>query len=250
MSGFYVGKVALVTGGGSGIGRASARAFAAAGAAVAVVDFDGDAAERTAGLIEADGGRALAIAADVADAGQAAAAVATVLDRLGRLDAAHNNAGITGERLPTQDISVEQWHRTLDVNLTGVWNFMRAEIPAMLAGGGGAIVNTSSASGLVGTADLAAYSASKFGVIGLTRSAAVELGSRNIRVNAICPGLVDTPMLAAFGAQNPDWLEKAPIRGGRMAQPEEMAAAVVWLCSDAASYVNGVALPVDAAAIA
>jgi NAD(P)-dependent dehydrogenase (short-subunit alcohol dehydrogenase family) len=250
MSEYYAGRVAMVTGAGSGIGRASAVAFAAAGAAVTVVDVDADAAAATVEMVESTGGRGLAVVADVADPEAVDGAVAATVERFGRLDAAHNNAGITGERLPTHDISVEQWRRTLDVNLTGVWLCMRAQIPAMLAGGGGAIVNTSSGSGLVGTADLSAYSASKFGIIGLTRSAAVELGDRGIRVNAICPGFVGTPMLLAFAEQNPDWLAERAIRGGRMARPDEMAAAVLWLCSDAASYINGVALPVDAAALA
>ena len=250
MSEYYTGKVAMVTGAGSGIGRASALAFAAAGAAVTVVDTVAEAAEQTVAMIGSANGQGVAVVADVADPDAMESAVATTLERFGRLDAAHNNAGITGERLRTEEISVEQWRRTIDVNLTGVWLCMRAQIPAMLASGGGAIVNTSSGSGLVGTADLSAYSASKFGIIGLTRSAAVELGDRGIRVNAICPGLVGTPMLMAFAEENPDWLAGRAIRGGRMARPDEIAAAAVWLCSDGASYVNGVALPVDAAAIA
>jgi len=246
----FAGRVALVTGAGSGIGRASALAFATAGASVGVVDIDLAAARETVARIEAGGrGEGLAVEADVADPASVDSAVRAVVERFGALHVAHNNAGITGQRLPSHELSYEQWQRTIDVNLTGVWLCMRAEIPAMVASGGGAIVNTSSGSGLVGTADLAAYSASKFGIIGLTRSSAVELGGV-VRVNAICPGLVGTAMWEAFEAANPDWLANRPIRGGRVARPDEIAAAVLWLCSDAASYVNGVALPVDAGALA
>jgi NAD(P)-dependent dehydrogenase (short-subunit alcohol dehydrogenase family) len=168
----------------------------------------------------------------------------------GGLDFAHNNAGITGERTLVHETSPEDWQRILDVNLTGIWNCLRHQIPVMLAAGGGAIVNTSSAAGLTGTPELSAYSASKFGVIGLTRSVAVEYAAEGIRVNAVCPGLVATPMLAAFTEANPDWLTGLNLPQGRMADPDDIAAAVFWLCSPDSGHVNGVALPVDGGVMA
>lgn len=246
------GRVALVTGGGTGIGRASAVGFAIAGAAVVVADVADDAARETVAIIEEGGGKGLAVHADVTDEDAVVAMVAAAMDTFGRLDFAHNNAGMSGAPAGIVDISREQWDATIALNLTGVWLCMRHEIPAMLKTGGGAIVNTSSGAGLVGFAGLPAYVASKHGVIGLTRSAALEFGHRGLRVNAICPGTTRTPMIEGFIGGDAG-LERmlssaAPI--GRMATPEEIAAAAVWLCSDAASYVNGAALPVDAGATA
>jgi NAD(P)-dependent dehydrogenase (short-subunit alcohol dehydrogenase family) len=176
--------------------------------------------------------------------------VQVTVAEFGGLDYAHNNAGITGKRTLVHQTSPEDWQRILDVNLTGIWNCLRHQIPVMLAAGGGAIVNTSSAAGLTGTPELSAYSASKFGVIGLTRSVAVEYAAEGIRVNAVCPGLVATPMLAAFTEANPDWLTGLHLPQGRMADPDDIAAAVVWLCSPDAGHVNGIAMPVDGGVMA
>lgn len=246
------GRVALVTGGGTGIGRAAAIAFAGEGAHVVVADVADEAAAETVALITAAGGDAIAVHADVTDDADVAAMVAAAVDRFGRLDFAHNNAGMSGAPAGVVELSREQWDRTVALNLTSVWLSMKHEIPAMLETGGGAIVNTASGAGLVGFPALPAYVATKHGVIGLTKSAGLEYVRRGIRVNAVCPGTTRTPMIEAFIGGN-EQLEKmmsnaAPI--ARMAAPEEIAAAVVWLCSDAASYVNAVALPVDAGAVA
>ena len=247
------GKVALVTGAGTGIGRASARAFAAAGASVVVADVADDAAEETVRLIVEAGGEAVRVHADVTDDAQVEAMVRAAVDGFGRLDYAHNNAGMSGAPAGVVELDRDQWDRTVALNLTSVWMSMKHEIPAMLASGdGGAIVNTSSGAGLVGFPALPAYVATKHGVLGLTKSAALEYVRRGIRVNAVCPGTTRTPMIESFMAGD-EAMERllaqaSPI--GRMATPEEIAAAVVWLCSDAASYVTGVALPVDAGAVA
>src|SRR4051794_8156988 len=249
----YDGKVALVTGAGSGIGRASATAFAAAGASVAVIDRDEEAGRETVATIEAQNpGAAQFFRCDVADEDDVAATVAAVVDAFGRLDAAHNNAGISPMTGGIVECEREVWDRILAVNLTGVWLGMKYEIPAMLATGGGAIVNTSSGAGLVGVAGLPAYVASKHGVVGLTKSAAIEYATRGVRVNAVCPGSTRTPMLEAFMGGDPG-MEKMMIAGApqhRLASADEIAAAVVWLCSDAASFVTGVALPVDGGSVA
>jgi len=248
----FAGKVALVTGGGTGIGRASAVLFAQAGASVAVVDCAKDAAEETCALIGAAGGTALCVPADVTVADEVAAAVATVVDRFGGLDVAHNNAGTSGTPTTVADCSEAEWDRVLALNLKGVWLCMKYEIPELRRRGGGAVVNTSSGAGLIGFAGLPAYVASKHGVIGLTKSAALELAKSNIRVNAICPGTTVTPMIEQYIGGDPgtERAMRATCPNGRMAQPEEIAAAAVWLCSEAASYVSGVALPVDFGAVA
>src|SRR4051794_18738630 len=245
-------SVALVTGGGSGIGRASAMAFAARGDSVVVADIDAAAAGETVTLIEKDGGSALAIEVDVTVATDVAAMVATAVEHYGRLDYAHNNAGITGAYSSLADYDEADWNRVIAVNLTSVFLCMKHEVPAMLANGGGAIVNTSSGAGLVGFAGLPAYVASKHGVVGLTKSAAIEYARSGIRVNAVCPGSTRTPMLETFMGGDPA-MEKMMAAGApqhRLASPDEIAAAVVWLCSDAASFVTGVALPVDGGSVA
>jgi NAD(P)-dependent dehydrogenase (short-subunit alcohol dehydrogenase family) len=241
------GKVALVTGGASGIGRASARAFARAGAQVVVSDVAVQGGEETVELIRAENGVAAFIRADVSRGEQVEELVTATIARFGRLDCAHNNGGIEGELAATADCSEEDWRRVIDVNLTGVWLCLKYELAHML-GRGGAIVNTASVSGLKGFPPLLpAYVASKFGVVGLTRVTARQYARHGIRVNAVCPGAIDTPMLERIGegatrlgipmvAQNPS---------GRLGQPEEVAAAVVWLCSDAASFVTGHTLVVD-----
>lgn len=248
-------RVALVTGGASGIGRAAVLQFAASGAHVVVADVDdagGAAVVSEADALGPDAGRAVFVHTDVCSPDDTAAMVATAMDTFGRLDWALNNAGMSGAPGGIVDCPLDQWHRTLDLNLTSVLLSMRAEIPAMLAAGGGAIVNTASVAGLVGFPALPAYVASKHGVVGLTRSAALEFVRQGIRVNAVCPGNTRTPMLEAYIGGDPT-IEKMVMRGapiGRMATPDEIAAAAVWLCSDAAGYVNGVILPVDSGASA
>ena len=239
------GKVALVTGGAMGIGRTASQVFAREGARVVVVDIVVEEGEETTRLIKETGGDALFVRCDVTNAKDVEAMVKKTVDAYGCLDCAFNNAGIA---IPgsTAECSEEDWDRVLSVNLKGVWLCMKYEISQMLAQGGGAIVNTSSAGGLIGTPGIAAYTASKHGVVGLTRTAALELVTAGIRVNAVCPGSVPTPMLDPV-VNHPEMkamLEsKHPM--GRFATTEEVAEAVVWLCSDRASYVTGVAFPVD-----
>jgi NAD(P)-dependent dehydrogenase (short-subunit alcohol dehydrogenase family) len=245
------GKVALITGAASGIGAASALAFAAAGARVAACDRDLAGAEATAKLIAEAGGEAIAVAVDVTDADQTQAMVVRVVEAFGRLDCAHNNAGITGATAPLDKYAVSEWDKVVAVNLTGVFLCLRAEVPAMKSGGGGAVVNTASFSGLVAVPRIPAYVASKHGVVGLTKAAAVEFGRTGVRVNAVCPGSTRTPMVDGFTGGDPR-IEEAmaavsPMQ--RLADPEEIARTVVWLCSDEASFVNGHSLAVDGGAV-
>ena len=243
------GKVALVTGAASGIGRATALAFAASGAKVMVSDVSEDGGADTVAMIEQAGGEAAFQRCDVSQAGEVKALVAATVTRFGRLDYAHNNAGVNSMTRSEWDDEVWDW--AIGINLTGVMLCMREEIPVMLANGGGAIVNTSSINGLTGNASQPAYVASKHGVIGLTRMAALKHAKDNIRVNAICPGVIETAMTAAVAA-NPEI--KAIMEGmtpmGRMGRPEEIASAVVWMCSDQASFMTGHPLVVDGGAIA
>jgi NAD(P)-dependent dehydrogenase (short-subunit alcohol dehydrogenase family) len=238
-------KVALVTGGAMGIGKTTAQIFAREGARIVVVDIDAGGGEETARLIKEAGGDALFVRCDVTKAMEVKAAIKKTVDTYGRLDCAFNNAGI-GIPGTTVECSEEDWDRVLEVNLKGVWLCMKYELSQMLIQGGGVIVNTSSAGGLIGTPGIAAYTASKHGVVGLTRTAALEHVTAGIRVNAVCPGSVPTPMLDPV-VNHPEMkamLEsKHPM--GRFGTTEEIAEAVVWLCSDRASYVTGVAFPVD-----
>jgi NAD(P)-dependent dehydrogenase (short-subunit alcohol dehydrogenase family) len=246
------GKTALVTGGGSGIGRAAAIAFAKAGAHVVVADVDEDGGKESVALIEAIGGSGMFVKADVARAVEVAALVAGSVDAYGSLDYAFNNAGIQGELCPTAECSEENWDRITGINLKGVWLCMKYEIAQMLKQGGGAIVNNASNFGLVGSNGMPAYSAAKHGVIGLTKTAAIEYAQRGIRVNAVCPGPVQTPLVDKIVARQPEIVDAITSREpiGRMGQPGEIATAVLWLCSDEASFVIGSVLPVDGGYVA
>ncbi|ANH67277.1 SDR family oxidoreductase [Mitsuaria sp. 7] len=245
----FNGQVALVTGASSGLGLATAQAFAQSGAAVALVDRDAVRVAAAARTLTDAGHRAIAIVCDVSDEAQAKAAVEHTVSEFGRLDMAYNNAGILGPMCEMSEETVEGFDATQAVNLRGVWAFMKHELLQMKKQGSGAIVNCSSLGGLVGLSGRAAYHASKHGVIGLTKSAALDVASRGIRVNAVCPGCIETPMGDEIDpAAMTAFLKLQPI--GRMGRPEEVAAAVLWLCSPAASMVLGVALPVDGGFVA
>lgn len=245
----FAGKVALVTGASGGIGRASALAFAASGAKVMVSDVQDEKGGETVSLIEQAGGEAAYFRCDVSDEAQVAALVAATAKQFGRLDFAHNNAGIN--RPGSNEWGSDDWHLSLRVNLDSVMFGMREQIAAMLATGGGAIVNTASVNGLVGNPSQPGYCASKHGVIGLTRSAALKYAKEGIRVNAVCPGVVDTPMVEQI-AKIPQYRAamEAMTPMGRMAQPSEIANAVVWLCSEQASFITGHPLVIDGGATA
>jgi NAD(P)-dependent dehydrogenase (short-subunit alcohol dehydrogenase family) len=241
----FTGKVALVTGAGSGIGRASALTFAAHGAMVVVSDIATEGGEETVRCIVAAGGEATFIRADVSRAGDVAALVEATIARYGRLDCAHNNAGILGPLGSLLDCSDEAFDRIMAVNLRGIWHCLWAELPTMLKQGGGAIVNTASGAGLHGNHLMAAYSASKHGVVALTRSAAQEFAGRGIRINAVCPAAIETPMVEQAFTEELKAATAARYPMGRLGKTEEVAWAAVWLCSAAASFITGVALPVD-----
>ena len=247
----FEGKVILVTGGASGLGEAASAQLVARGAHVLVADLDAERGQAVVDRIAVDGGRAAFQPTDVTREADVAAAVAAAVDTFGRLDGAINNAGTTGPAASTADYSLEDWNRVLALNLTGVFLGLKHEIPAMVARGGGAIVNTSSGAGLVGFAGLPAYVASKHGVLGLTRAAALEYVKAGVRINAVCPGSARTPMLEGFMGGDPA-LERAMANSapiGRLARPVEIAEAMVWLLSDAASFVVGHALAVDGGAV-
>ena len=245
-------KVALVTGSGSGIGRASALTFAREGAKVVVSDVVVEAGKETVQLIKNADGEAVFIKADVAQVSDVEALIAKAVEAYGRLDCAHNNAGIEGNSAKVADYDEADWDRVIAINLTGVWLCMKYEIPQMLQQGSGAIVNTSSVAGLLGFRTGSAYVASKHGVLGLTKTAALEYAKSGIRVNAVCPGAVDTPMMGRITDHRPHRAAKMaagePV--GRMGTPQEIAEAVVWLCSDAASFVTGHPMTVDGGLVA
>lgn len=245
-------KVALVTGGGGGIGGATALAFASEGAKVAVVDLDGAAAERVAEAIRGQGGQAIAVQTDVSQGAEVEAMVSTVVDKLGGLDVAFNNAGIDMEHEPIALASEETFDKLMSVNVKGVWLCMKHQILHMLDHGGGAIVNTSSIGGIIGAPRQPIYGTTKHAVLGMTKAAAVEYGRKGIRVNAVCPGVIRTEMTERAVARDPRrqaHIDRAhPI--GRMGEPEDIAKAVLYLCSDDASFVLGHPLMVDGGFIA
>jgi NAD(P)-dependent dehydrogenase (short-subunit alcohol dehydrogenase family) len=243
----YNGKVALVTGASSGMGLATAQAFAESGAAVVLADIDEEALRTATDGLTASGHQALGVACDVSDEDQVAAMVERTIATYGRLDMAFNNAGIMVPAVETADASGDDYDRLDSVNLRGVWSCMKYELRHMREQGSGAIVNCSSLGGLVGGPGRAIYHATKHGVIGLTKSAALEYAARGIRINAVCPGTIETAMVAEMmtteSISREDFRSDIPI--DRLGQPEEIAAAVLWLCSPGASFVVGVALPVD-----
>lgn len=243
----FTGKVAFVTGATSGIGRATALAFAKAGAAVTVADVSEEGNLETARLIEEAGGRVLAVRCDVSKAEDVKAALDRTIQTFGKLDFAFNNAGIEQPVAPVSEIEDEDFDRLVAINLRGMFLCLKHQVPLLLRNGGGAIVNTSSGAGVKGIAGQAAYAATKHAVIGMTKSAALDYAKDGIRINAVCPGIIDTPMMQRFTGGTPEGLARViaqePV--GRMGKSEEIAAAVLYLCSDMAAFVIGHAMVVD-----
>ncbi len=253
MANWFVGKVALVTGAGSGIGRASAQKFAQEGAKVIVSDIIEQGGQETVRLIREAGGEATFIKVDVARASDVEALIRSTVDTYGRLDCAHNNAGIEGATALIADYSEADFDRLIGINLKGVWLCMKYEVIQFLKQGrGGAIVNTSSAAGLVGFPGVTPYVASKHAVAGITKTVALEYAKSGIRINAVCPGVIDTPMIQRLISSNPQGrealLQTEPV--GRFGTPQEVANAIAWLCSDEASFVTGVPVPIDGGMVA
>ena len=240
----FTGKVAFITGAAGGIGRAAAVAFAAEGARVAIVDRTEDVLKDTAAVVRNLGGEVLAIGCDVARPEQVEAAVHQVVERFGRLDVAFNNAGVENKAAPLHEIALEEWDRILDINLRGTFVCMKHELAQMVRQGGGVVVNTSSGAGIRGVAGGASYAASKFAIIGMTKSAALDYATRNIRVNAVLPGNIETAMMDRFtGGDIQKAIELEPV--GRLGKPEEIAEAVLWMASDLGGFVTGSSIVVD-----
>ena len=248
----FDGKVAIVTGGSFGIGRAAAVAFAARGANVVIADWLEDKEQNTLKQIKAAGGKGIFLTCDVSKSDQVKAMVDKAVATFGRLDFAFNNAGIEGDTANTHECSEENWEKTINVNLKGTWLCMKYEIPYMLQQGKGAIVNCASVAGLIGFTGLPAYVVSKHGVVGVTKTAALEYAKQNIRINAVCPGVIHTDMIDRITGKDKEvekqFVSMEPV--GRMGMPQEVAEAVIWLCSDAASFVTGHSMPVDGGWIA
>jgi NAD(P)-dependent dehydrogenase (short-subunit alcohol dehydrogenase family) len=244
---FFDGKVVLVTGASSGIGKAAALAFARDGANLVLADTQADGGSEVARKIEALGRKVTFVRCDVSSENDVKNLLQKTIDMFGRLDCAFNNAGIEGKQASTSDCTNENWDQVININLKGVWLCMKYEIPQMLKQGGGAIVNCSSIAGLIGFPGIPAYVASKHGVIGLTKTAALEYAKSNIRINAVCPGVIQTPMIDRF-IHGEAQIQKQLVDGepiGRVGQPDEIAQAALWLCSDAASFVTGHPMVVD-----
>ncbi len=252
----FKNKVCLVTGAGSGIGRATAIAFAKEGAKVVVTDIILENAEKTAALLREEGSHALALKVDISKREEVENMVRETVDTYGKLDCAVNCAGIAGPvSLPTHEYPDELWHQQININLTGTWYCLKFQIAQMLKQGGGNIVNLSSAAGLIGQPENSPYAASKHGVVGITKTAAIEYATKNIRVNCICPTAIETPMIMEGRrklAHNEEAKQQAINfqRMKRMGQPEEVADVVLWLCSDQSSFITGLAMPVDGGALA
>jgi NAD(P)-dependent dehydrogenase (short-subunit alcohol dehydrogenase family) len=247
MAGRVDGKVALITGGSSGIGRAAALLFGREGAKVMVADYNAEGGERTTKSIREAGGVAAFHAADVSNPSEVEALIAKVVETYGRIDCAFNNAGIEGQMSNTAECSIENWHRVIAIDLTSVFLCMKFELAQMIKSGAGSIVNTASVAGILGLANAPAYVAAKHGVAGLTKTAALEFAQKGIRVNAVCPGFIRTPMVERVldrGVFSEEQIFAAePMH--RMGKPEEIAETVLWLCSDASSFVTGLPMPVD-----
>lgn len=243
----FSGQVALVVGASTGIGVATAQAFAQSGASVVLADIDGGAVFRIAQELVDAGYVATGVVCDVADETQVAAAVTHAVQTYGRLDFAYNNAGVQAPSSDFADLAAEEFDRVTTINQRGVWACMKHELKQMRAQGYGAIVNCASVGGLVGQPNLAPYNGTKHGVLGLTKGAALEYAARGIRINAVCPGTINTPMVASMMETQKEALEEIMVRQviNRLGQPEEVAAAVLWLCSPGASFVVGIGLPVD-----
>ena len=240
----FTGKVAFVTGAASGIGRATAVAFAQEGARVAILDLTEEALATTAEAVRATGAEVLVLACDVAKPEQVEAAIAEVVATFGRLDVAFNNAGVENKAAPVAEIALEEWDRILDINLRGTFVCMKHELAQMVRQGGGVVVNTSSCAGVRGVAGGASYAASKHAIIGLTKSAALDYAKANIRVNAVLPGNIETPMMDRFtGGDIQKAIDLEPV--GRLGKPEEIADAVLWMSADLGAFVTGAAIAVD-----